>query len=38
MVIATGSACIIGGGFYGVVIALYLKRVKWVENVEIYER
>ena len=38
MEIATGSACIIGGGFYGVVIALYLKRVKGVENIEIYER
>ena len=32
------SACIIGGGFYGVVIALYLKRVKGVRLVDIYER
>jgi hypothetical protein len=32
------SACIIGGGFYGVVIALYLKRVKGVPSVDIYER
>jgi glycine/D-amino acid oxidase-like deaminating enzyme len=32
------SACIIGGGFYGVVIALYLKRVKGIESVDIYEK
>ena len=32
------SACIIGGGFYGVVIALYLKRVKKIQLVNIYER
>lgn len=32
------SACIVGGGFYGVVIALYLKRVKGVQSVDIYER
>ena len=31
-------ACILGGGFYGVVIALYLKRVKGFRNVEIYEQ
>lgn len=31
-------ACIIGGGFYGVVIALYLKRVKGLRTVDIYER
>jgi glycine/D-amino acid oxidase-like deaminating enzyme len=35
---AIASACIIGGGFYGVVIALYLKRVKGIENVDIYEQ
>jgi len=35
---AIESACIIGGGFYGVVIALYLKRVKGIENVDIYEK
>lgn len=32
------SACIIGGGFYGVVIALYLKRVKGIQTVNIYEK
>lgn len=32
------SACIIGGGFYGVVIALYLKRVKGIESVDLYEK
>ena len=35
---AAESACVIGGGFYGVVIALYLKLVRGVEIVEIYER
>ena len=35
---AIASACIIGGGFYGVVIALYLKRVKGIEHVDIFER
>jgi glycine/D-amino acid oxidase-like deaminating enzyme len=35
---AISSACIIGGGFYGVVIALYLKRVKGIEHVDIFER
>lgn len=38
MKISTESACIIGGGFYGVVIALFLKRVKQVESVDIYEQ
>lgn len=32
------SACVIGGGFYGVIIALYLKRIKKFELVQIYER
>ena len=32
------SACIIGGGFYGVVIALYLKRVIGLPDVKIYEQ
>jgi glycine/D-amino acid oxidase-like deaminating enzyme len=32
------SACIVGGGFYGVVIALYLKRMKRLQSVDIYER
>ncbi len=32
------SACIIGGGFYGVVIALYLKRIIGLKTVEIYEQ
>lgn len=32
------SACIVGGGFYGVVIALYLKRVIGFNNVKIYEQ
>jgi hypothetical protein len=32
------STCIIGGGFYGVIIALYLKRVIGIKNVRIYER
>ena len=32
------SACIIGGGFYGVVIALYLKRLKGIKNVDIFEK
>lgn len=31
-------ACIIGGGFYGVVIALYLKRVRGIEIVDLYEQ
>jgi glycine/D-amino acid oxidase-like deaminating enzyme len=35
---STRSACIIGGGFYGIVIALYLKRAKGVNSVDIYER
>ena len=35
---ALKSACIIGGGFYGVVIALYLSRFKGIENVDIYEK
>jgi glycine/D-amino acid oxidase-like deaminating enzyme len=35
---AIKSACIIGGGFYGVVIALYLKRAKGIEDVDIYEK
>lgn len=35
---AIRSACIIGGGFYGVVIALYLKRVKGIEIIDIYEK
>jgi glycine/D-amino acid oxidase-like deaminating enzyme len=35
---AIASACIIGGGFYGVVIALYLKRVKGIEDVDIFEK
>lgn len=34
----TERVCIIGGGFYGVVIALYLKRVKGVQTVDIYEK
>lgn len=34
----TESACVIGGGFYGVVIALYLKRIKGVKDVTIYEQ
>ncbi|MEB3166491.1 MAG: FAD-dependent oxidoreductase [Cyanobacteriota bacterium] len=32
------SACIIGGGFYGVVIALYLKRLKGIAAVTLFER
>jgi glycine/D-amino acid oxidase-like deaminating enzyme len=32
------NACVIGAGFYGVVIALYLKRVRGVRRVDIYER
>lgn len=32
------SACIVGGGFYGVVIALYLKKVMGVRSIDIYER
>jgi len=38
MKISTESACIIGGGFYGVVIALFLKRVKRIVSVDIYEQ
>ena len=38
MKITAESACVIGGGFYGVVIALFLKRVKRVESVDIYEQ
>lgn len=34
----TRSACIIGGGFYGCAIALYLKQVKGLDSVTIYER
>lgn len=32
------KACVIGGGFYGVIIALYLKRVKGIPDVHLYER
>ena len=32
------SASVIGGGFYGVVIALYLKRIVGLKTVEIYEQ
>lgn len=35
---ALKSACIIGGGFYGVIIALYLKRLKGIKKVDIYEK
>lgn len=35
---ALRNACIIGGGFYGVVIALYLKRVKRFEVVKVFEK
>jgi glycine/D-amino acid oxidase-like deaminating enzyme len=35
---STQSACIIGGGFYGAVIALYLKRVVGIAKVDIYEK
>ena len=30
--------CVIGGGFYGSVIALYLKRVKGYRYVDLYEK
>lgn len=35
---ALESACVIGGGFYGTIIALYLKRIKGIKNVDIYEK
>lgn len=34
----TPSACIIGGGFYGCAIALFLKQVKGVDAVSLYEQ
>ena len=30
--------CVIGGGFYGSVIALYLKKVKGYRYVDLYEK
>jgi hypothetical protein len=38
MSIGCNSACVIGGGFYGVTIALYLKLVKGVKTVELYDK
>ena len=35
---ALESACIIGGGFYGVIIALYLKRIKRIKNIDIFDK
>ena len=32
------SVCIIGGGFYGVVIALYLNRIYKIKNISIFEQ
>ena len=32
------NACIVGGGFYGVIIAIYLKKVVGFKNVEIFEQ
>ena len=32
------SVCIIGGGFYGVIVALHLKRTIGVDSVSIYEQ
>ncbi len=32
------SVCIVGGGFYGVIIAIYLKRFIGLKNVEILEQ
>ena len=32
------NICVIGGGFYGVVIALYLQRIYKLKNISIYEK
>ncbi len=32
------QACVVGGGFYGCAIALYLKQVKRIPDVSVYEQ